>query len=85
MAVIDGELRQVCKVCGVPHKFDFHVPDDIWLAVVPLGLNGRVVCLDCFDDFAAKKHINYADHLKTLWFAGDRGSFEFQVVSAVNV
>jgi hypothetical protein len=33
--MIDPRQRQTCKACGRPNKFDFHVPDKVWAAVVP--------------------------------------------------
>ena len=77
-------MRQTCKVCGRPDKFDFHVPDDVWQAVVPLEFRNRVVCLACFDDFAEARQVNYATCLApSLWFAGDAATFEFRVSVAV--
>ena len=72
-----GSNRQTCKVCGRPDKFDFNVPDEIWRAIVPLEFQRKVVCLACFDDFACKKGVDYAYHLQTIWFAGDKASFQF--------
>jgi len=63
--------RQTCKACGRPDKFNFHVPDAVWRAVVPGGLDGRVVCLSCFDDLAAKRDVAYAASLSEIWFSGD--------------
>ena len=77
--------RQRCKACGRYDKFDFHVPDDIWEAVVPQHLRTRVVCLFCFDEYARQRGIDYAPYLRELCFAGDRASFSFEVVSAVTV
>lgn len=69
--------RQTCKACGRPDKFNFHVPDAIWRAVVPPELDGRVVCLSCFDDLAKEKDVTYATSLSEVWFAGDRATFGF--------
>jgi hypothetical protein len=74
--------HQTCKACGNRDKFDFHVPDEIWKAVVPAHLQNRVVCLPCFDDFAHLRGINYAASVSALYFAGDGAAFEFQVTSA---
>jgi hypothetical protein len=46
----DNGQRQTCKACGVPDKFNFQVPDEIWNAVVPRKLRNCVVCLGCFDE-----------------------------------
>jgi hypothetical protein len=77
--------QQTCKVCGRPDKFDFHVPDDIWNEVVPAEFRRKVVCLACFDDFARQRDVEYASHLHTLYFAGGRASFQFEVVSAATI
>jgi hypothetical protein len=66
--------RQRCKACGRPDKFNFHVPDDVWRAVVPRSLDGRVVCLACFDDLAAKRDVAYAASLSEIWFSGERAT-----------
>jgi hypothetical protein len=77
--------RQTCTVCGVPYKFDFHVPDDVWAAVVPWLHRERVVCLDCFDEFAAERGIDYAASLRELCFAGRRAAFVFEARMASDV
>lgn len=72
--------RQTCKVCGLPSEICFHVPDDVWSAVVPLHLQGFVVCLTCFDIMAKKSDIAYADKLcREAYFVGERGGFTFHV------
>jgi hypothetical protein len=75
-------MQQTCKACGLPDRFDFNVPDDLWHAVVPLPLRNRVVCLTCFDKFARERDVDYANAIHNLYFAGDQASFVFQVVSA---
>lgn len=69
--------RQTCKVCGRPDKFDFGVPDEEWVEIVPLPYRGLVVCLSCFDLFAVSVGKQYA--LTRLTFVGDQGVFEFEV------
>ena len=81
----DRMQRPRCKACGREDKFDFHVPDALWRAVVPEHLKDRVVCLACFDDFAFERGIEYARCLRAVFFAGDRGVFEFRPVSAVSI
>ena len=78
-------MRQMCKACGREDKFDFHVPDDIWKAVVPVRFRNRVLCLNCFDDYARRRQVDYAACLRTLYFAGDRAVFTFSTVSAVSL
>lgn len=75
--------RQTCKACGRPDKFDFHVPDTVWTAVVPAELTNRVVCLGCFDGFAREKGVAYGSSLTTLFFAGDQAAIEFKTVRKV--
>lgn len=70
--------RQRCKVCWNADGFNFHVPDEVWRAVVPPELQQLVVCLRCFDDFAQEKGVDYGGHLQTLYFAGGQVAFEFR-------
>jgi hypothetical protein len=77
--VASPSQRQTCKVCGRPDKFDFHVSNDIWQAIVPDEFQSRVVCLYCFDDFAYRRNVDYAESLRSLWFAGDKATFRFDV------
>ena len=53
-------MQQTCKVCGAPDKLNFCVPDAMWAAVVPPPCLNGVVCLYCFDEFAADRGIDYA-------------------------
>lgn len=76
-------MRQTCKFCGRPDKFDFNIPKDLWIQVVPPELHNNVVCLYCFDDFAHNNKIDYADHLRTLYFAGDQATFIFTTKKAI--
>lgn len=75
--------RQTCKVCLRPDKFDFHVPNEVWAAVIPPEFRNRVVCLACFDDFAYGAGVSYAPMITTIFFAGDAASFEFLRVNGV--
>ena len=79
MGEIPGHQWQRCKVCGRRDKFDFHVPDHIWEAVVPEEFRRGVVCLACFDDFARQAKVDYAPYLETLYFVGDCAVFSFTV------
>jgi hypothetical protein len=71
-----------CKACGCSDKFDFNVPDELWKKVVPIEHRNQVICLDCFDNFAFKKGIDYSDSIETIYFAGNQATFEFQTVVA---
>jgi hypothetical protein len=75
----------VCRNCGRTDKFSYNVPDGVWARVVPSHLRDRVVCLDCFDSMAAKMNVPYARYIKSLFFAGQKASLEFQAVAAVTV
>ena len=81
---LSGLQKQRCKVCWNADGFDFHVPDDIWEAVLPKLLRNRVVCLSCFDRFAYERNINYVDHLAVdLHFAGRQGVLTLAIKSRV--
>ena len=74
------DQRQSCKNCGVRNGLDFHVSDSVWARVVPKRLVTKVVCLACFDNFAARRGIDYRRNLRVLYFAGRQVSFKFRVV-----
>ena len=67
-----GLQKQRCKVCWNADGFNFHVPDAIWKAVVPQFLQHRAVCLSCFDRMVTEREIDYAPHLGTIYFAGEK-------------
>ena len=69
--------RQTCRLCGRPDKFNFHVPDSIWQAAVPLPFADGVVCLFCFDALAEARCVEYGHSLEDLWFAGDQAVLRF--------
>jgi hypothetical protein len=70
--------RQTCRICECPDKFDFHVSDDLWERVVPRRFRKNVVCLECFDDLASEKNIDYSDDIDVLHFAGEGAVFIFR-------
>ena len=76
---------QTCKACGHIDKFDFHVPNEIWEAVVPSRFRRFVVCLACFDGFANKKGVVYSPYIRALYFAGDQAVFTFRPTNALDV
>lgn len=78
-------MRQTCKACGRPDKFNFHVPDKIWEAVVPPPYRSLVVCLSCFDCFAHDKQIDFATTIRDLYFAGDQATLRFETASAIDL
>jgi len=65
--------QQTCKVCGKKDKLNFNVENKIWEAVVPPIFQNNVVCLACFDAFAASKKIDYK--IDSLYFAGEQKTF----------
>lgn len=73
------EIRgQTCHACGHRDKFDFHVPNELWVTVVPDRHVGHVVCLGCFDNFARERGVDYSGAIQTLYFAGDKSNFKFK-------
>jgi hypothetical protein len=74
--------RQRCAVCKCNDKFNFAVPNELWRKIVPEEYQNRVVCLQCFDEFARKRNIDYSNALETLYFAGSKAAFKFQTVLA---
>ncbi len=52
-----GLSREICKICYKVNRVGFHVPDEIWRAVVPGQFGNSVVCLGCFMDLADEKLI----------------------------
>lgn len=75
-------MEQSCKNCGVRDGINFNVSDSAWKRVVPKRLLTKVVCLACFDGFAAKRRVDYHRSLRGLYFAGRQASFEFGIVSS---
>lgn len=75
-----SSFPQRCKVCGCRSKIDFYVSDDTWEAVVPEPFRKRVVCLSCFDAFAAQRGVSYADSIiGQVLFVGDAADFELDI------
>lgn len=65
--------QQKCKVCGNNDKFNFNVQNKIWEAIVPPIFQNNVVCLACFDAFAALQKLDYT--IDSLYFAGEQKTF----------
>jgi hypothetical protein len=78
---IDSQ-QQSCKNCGVRDGLNFNVSDSIWEKVVPKRLVNKVVCLACFDRFAARRGIDYRRNIRILYFAGRQACFRFRVISS---
>lgn len=82
---MNANRRQRCRFCGRPDKFNFHVPDDVWVRVVPPPFVDGVVCLFCFDAFAEARCVDYASCLGEMWFAGDKAVFQFLAETRVSL
>ena len=75
-------MEQTCKQCGGRDGFNFNVPASVWVKTVPKRLSNSVVCLACFDGFAARRGVDYRRNLRVLYFAGRQASFKLRVVSS---
>jgi len=75
---MDRFVGPACRVCGRVDKFDFKVPDRLWTQVVPAEYVSGVVCIACFDRFAADSGADYTEAIGTLYFAGEAACFEFR-------
>jgi len=73
MKYLTDPQKQTCKVCGRKDKFNFNVQKETWEEIVPPMFQNNVVCLSCFDAFAALKNINYS--IDSLYFAGEQKTF----------
>ena len=51
--------RETCRRCWRENPVGFHVPDDVWRAVVPARHCQHVLCLHCFDRFATARRIDW--------------------------
>jgi len=80
-----GFKRQRCSACKCQDKFNFYVPDELWREIVPSQYLNKVVCLQCFDEFARKKNIDYSHSIDTLYFAGSQATFKFHTLAAQNL
>lgn len=76
-------MRQTCKACGRPDKFNWAVPDGTWAAVVPEDLRGLVLCLSCFDGLATDRGVPYGLLLQDLVFVGDATTIFFEPVRVI--
>lgn len=79
-----SDQNQTCKSCGRRDKFNFHIPDETWAKVVPIELDGKVVCLSCFDDLAVAQGISYADKISEVCFVGDGATIIFSIANALS-
>jgi hypothetical protein len=79
--VPNGEWAS-CKACGGVDCIDFQVSDEMWARVVPEPWQELMVCLACFDAWAAHRGIDYREDLARypLHFAGTRSGLELRVV-----
>jgi hypothetical protein len=79
-----GLRPETCKDCWSANGIDFHVPDDVWSAVIGphrwrvpgLGtVTSPSLCLDCFDSRARRAAVIYGDRITVFgcrsWMGGD--------------
>ena len=71
-----------CSNCHSKDCFNFNVPNWLWAKVVPPEKQNGVVCLCCFDEMAKAQAVDYTNHLRKLYFAGQQANLEFEVVNA---
>ena len=71
-------MRQTCRVCRRPDKFNFSVADADWTAVVPAGYRHVVVCLSCFDAFAFAAGYDFVT--SALVFVDDQCTVAFEAM-----
>ncbi len=71
--------RQTCKTCNRKDKFNYHVDDDVWCAIIPPLLRDGVVFLYCFEEMADRSGVSYYDALRSLFFSDHKTIFEFAV------
>lgn len=53
--------RMKCQYCHKRHATHFHVPEEMWLAVIPEPQCYGEVCLDCFIAEADEKLIRWCE------------------------
>lgn len=59
-----SSTRERCKCCQRFNPVGFDVPESIWLNVAPEEFQNKVLCIMCFDMFAAEKNIQWDDDVK---------------------
>lgn len=52
-------LHEICKVCGRKNVAGFRVTNEMWKRVT--GKTTGVLCINCFDDLAAEKGIDWTE------------------------
>ena len=63
---LDIGTRQICKLCYQINVVGFHVPGDVWAAVVPECAQNGVVCLPCFARLADEKLVPWDRDIEFL-------------------
>lgn len=67
--VSDG-LNLPCQRCGNKPKFDYHVADDVWKALVPEDERLGVICLPCLERIAHACGTSIGDAIEEVQFTG---------------
>jgi len=56
--------RERCAHCGRISAVGFHVPDQVWSAVVHPSLADAILCVACFADMADGKLVQWDDAIR---------------------
>lgn len=59
MATEPKAHREICALCGEVNRVGFHVPDNIWAAVVHVSRLHDIHCLRCFTRRADEKQVEW--------------------------
>jgi hypothetical protein len=57
-------MRDFCNVCFQPNAFPFVVPDQLWKACVPTGLQKAELCVMCFAKFGDERLLPWEDFIE---------------------
>lgn len=55
----DATHREICSLCHRVNRVGFHVPNNVWQAVVHKSNQNSIVCLECFSHRADEKYIEW--------------------------
>jgi len=60
---ISTPTRERCGVCHKVSPVSFHVPNDVWLRVVPSYFRETPICILCFASFGDERLIAWEDEI----------------------
>lgn len=58
-----GPVREICADCGRVSPVGFHVPDEVWEAVLPDEYRHEVLCIMCFARRADRQYIAWDEEI----------------------